>query len=369
MDLHDDKVDCGQGAVFAKLQQNSSRSDRRAVTALDAYLRLESTGLWRASPEAQRRDVYVFLGDASLVMTDKAEQPVAHWSLPAVTRLNSGATPALFIPGPDASETLEIDDPEMIAAIEKVQQAMDAAAPKPGRLRLWIALSVATSIAAGAVFWLPGALVTHAERVVPHTKRLEIGQQLQGHIMHLTGQACGPRNGAPELRVIARRLGGQQPAKLYIVPDLTRDSLSLPGGIVLLDRHLIEDHDSPSVLAGFALAELTESTTAPPLLNLLKNTSLRASLALLTTGNIDDDILRDYAGRVLRQMPVQPDPNALLSAFRAARVPSTPYATALDSSGEITLPLIQSDPFAAGTAPELLPDNSWVALQALCDNA
>ncbi len=337
------------------------------MTALDAYLRLESTGLWRASPEAQRRDVYVFLGDASLVITDKAEQPLAHWSLPAVERLNPGAVPALFIPGSDASETLEVDDIEMISAIEKVQKAMEDAAPKPGRLRLWIALGLTTCILAGGVFWLPGAVVNHAERVVPLAKRVEIGTQLQAHIMQLTGQACGPTRGSPELRVIAQRLDDSPPARLFVVPDLTRARLSLPGGIILLDRSVLENHDTPDVAAGFALAEQLARRERTPLLQMLESTSLRTSLGLLTTGVVDDDTLKDYAGRVLRSDPPALETDDLLAAFRLARVPSTPYAMALDPTGETTLPLIEADPFSAGTAPELLPDNSWVALQTLCE--
>lgn len=337
------------------------------MTALNAYQRLESTGLWRASPQAQRRDVYVFLGDASLVITDKAEQPLSHWSLPAVDRLNPGAEPALFMPGPDASETLEIDDPEMIAAIEQVRHAMEAAAPKPGRLRLWIALGLAASIAAGSILWLPSAVVAHAERVVPQSKRLEIGMQMQAHIIELSGKACGPRTGSPELRVIATRLDGSPPALLYVVPGLTRASVALPGGIILLDRDLIEAHDSPSVVAGYAIAERVRMAEASPLSRMLQSTSLRTSLALLTTGKIEDSTLRDYAARALRADMPELDPDALLAGFKAARVASTPYALALDPSGETTLALIEGDPFSAVSAAELLPDNSWVALQTLCD--
>ena len=51
------------------------------MTALKDYIRLESTGLWRAGEEAQRRDVYVFVGTASLVIADKTadrEGPLKH---------------------------------------------------------------------------------------------------------------------------------------------------------------------------------------------------------------------------------------------------------------------------------------------------
>lgn len=60
------------------------------MTALDKYVRLESGGLWRADANAQRRDVGISFGDATLVIADTAGRPVAHWSLPAITRLNPG---------------------------------------------------------------------------------------------------------------------------------------------------------------------------------------------------------------------------------------------------------------------------------------
>ena len=128
------------------------------MTALNKYQRLESGGLWRDHPDAQRRDVVVSFGDASLVLKDpRSETPLAHWSLPAVTRDNPGQMPAIYSPGEDAAESLELSDTDMIAALETVHRAVVQAMPKPGRLRLYILLGLTTAIAAGAVFWLPGA--------------------------------------------------------------------------------------------------------------------------------------------------------------------------------------------------------------------
>jgi len=337
------------------------------VTALHAYLKLESTGLWRAAPEDQRRDVFVMLGDASLVISDKSDKPLAHWSLPALERLNPGAVPALFLPGPDASETLEIDDPDMIAAIETVQRAVLAATPKPGRLRLWIGLGLASAILAGTVFWLPGALVTHAERVVPASKRAEIGERLFDRLKQVTGAACGPREGSPELRVIARRIGAARAPTLYVVPELGEPALSLPGGITLLDRALVENHDSPAVAAGYALAAMVSARQSPPMSAFLDHAGMRASILLLTRGEVEDAVIQSYAGRLLNAPRPLPDAETLLAGFEAANIPSEPFARAVDITGETTLELIEADPYRNQPVPEILPDNSWVALQSLCD--
>jgi hypothetical protein len=51
--------------------------------------------------------------------------------------------PALFAPGDDATEELELTDAEMIAAIERVRRAVERARPAPGRLRTRVALAAA----------------------------------------------------------------------------------------------------------------------------------------------------------------------------------------------------------------------------------
>ncbi|MCX8509970.1 MAG: hypothetical protein ORN49_14025, partial [Rhodobacteraceae bacterium] len=91
------------------------------MTALTQYQRLECPGLWRETPKDQRREVIVTFGDATLILKESpSERALTHWSLPAVIRSNPGQMPALFIPGPDSGEELELDDETMIAAISKV---------------------------------------------------------------------------------------------------------------------------------------------------------------------------------------------------------------------------------------------------------
>ncbi len=108
------------------------------MTALEEYQRLEASGLWRASPDAQRNEVIVSIGDATLVITDLRERPLAHWSLPAVERLNPGQNPAMYHPDGDPGETLELseNEKEMVAAIEKLRTAVERHGSHPGRLRL-----------------------------------------------------------------------------------------------------------------------------------------------------------------------------------------------------------------------------------------
>jgi len=178
------------------------------MTALSEYQRLEATGLWRASPEAQRSEVIVSLGDATLVVSDMAERPLAHWSLPAIIRANPGERPAIYHPDGDPAETLELADSEaeMIAAIEKLRTAIARARPRPGRLRRMIALGITLTVVAGAVFWLPDQLRRHALAVVPPVKRAEIGENLFNQMRGVTGAPCFEPGGVAALDRLAERL-------------------------------------------------------------------------------------------------------------------------------------------------------------------
>ena len=56
----------------------------------------------------------------------------------------------------------------------------------------------------------------------------------------------------------------------------------------------------------------------------------------------------------------------MLARFRTAGLSTTPYAYAIDPTGESTIALIEADPLA-GLVPEpLMPDGDWVSLQDIC---
>ncbi|SDN49978.1 hypothetical protein SAMN05216196_101720 [Lutimaribacter pacificus] len=341
------------------------------MTALTQYQRIEATGLWRESAGAQRREVVVSIGDATLVISDLQDRPLAHWSLAAVERANPGERPALFHPDGDPDEVLELDADagEMIDAIEKLRHAIDRGRPHPGRLRLLMLGLSAAAVAAVAVFWLPGALREHAVSVVPAAKRADIGAALVTQLQRVTGPACAEPQGQAALARLAARLpgpGGRVP-KLAVVRDGVRDALMLPGGQILLRARLIEDHEDPDVVAGYILAAQERAALSDPLDRLLRAGGLRASFRLLTTGALPDETLQRYAETLpaVKHLPVPDD--RMLAAFARAGVRSSPYAYALDMTGETVLGLIEADPFASTPPPRaVLSDNDWLRLQAIC---
>lgn len=335
------------------------------MTALSQYARLEATALWRATPDAQRREVIVSLGDATLVIKDMTDQALAHWSLAAVERANPGATPAIYHPDGDAGETLEInaDESEILEAIEKLRRAIARTRPRPGRLR-WLGMIVSIAVVlAIAVFWLPGAVQDHTLRVVPKVKRAQIGAALLKRIERVSGEMCSDTGGQEALASLSRRL---KAGTLAVLPDMTRPILHLPGGLVVLNRAVLEDHEEPDVAAGYILTEMTRRSAADPLRDVLKVTGLRENFRLLTTGDLAPSALDAYAEHLMTQMPQAPQLRPHLAQFEAAAVRSTPYAYAVDITGETTLPMIEGDPMNGRLTEPLMSDADWLRLQNIC---
>jgi hypothetical protein len=335
------------------------------MTALKQYERLEATGLWRATPNEQRREVVVSIGEATLTISDFNEKALTHWSLAAIERINPGERPAIYNPDGDPGETLELatDEATMIEAIEKLRDAIERARPHPGRLRVVSVLGTIAVVVALLALWLPGALTRHTVSVVPEIKRQAIGQALLRRIERVGGPACSTPETTTVLDRLARRTGVRQ---LVIVRAGVSDSLHLPGGIVLLNKALIEDYDDPSVAAGFILSERARTTTHDPLAELLTSAGTAAAFRLLTTGNLTSANLDHYAEQVL----VVPRPalsdEETLSVFAQAAIASTPYAYARDITGETVLGLIEADPMAGTTPEPVLSDRNWVLLQNIC---
>ncbi len=337
------------------------------MTALKKYQRLEASGLWRPAPDEQRREVVVSIGDATLVITDTQDRALTHWSLAAVQRANPGERPAVFFPDGDEGETLElsVDEAEMIAAIETLRTAIDRARPHPGRLRLASVVLSSLAVAALALFWLPPAMQRHTLGVVPPVTREDIGEDLLARITRVAGPACSDPQADRVLGQLATRTGLR---RVVILPAGIRDSLALPGGLVALNRAVIEDHEDPDVAAGYLVAERARLQSADPLAAILDDGGVLASFRLVTTGVLSSKTLDSYAERALSQPPAALPDETLLAAFAAAQIRSTPYARARDITGESTLGLIEADPMAGQNPSAVLSDRDWLILQAICES-
>ncbi|MEO1640379.1 MAG: hypothetical protein AAFU41_14155 [Pseudomonadota bacterium] len=335
------------------------------MTALDKYVRLESGALWRATPEAQRRDVTISFGDATLVIADGAGRPLAHWSLPALIRQNPEEMPAIYTPDEDASELIEIADETMVEAIEEVRAALEKQRPHPGKLRLWLALGVLAVSVLLAVFWLPGALTRQTLAVVPEPKRVAIGQTILANMTTQTGGVCQTdRAEAAAQRLAVRLFGPQTSARIVVLPNLAAASVALPGGIFALDAGVLQSADDPAVAAGFVLAAQAALKKETPLAGVLDRAGLGATFRLLTTGEVQPQIMQAEAVRALSPAEVPTD--VLQDLMVASQIPQAPYLAALDAQTG-SMPNLGPDPLEGTEIPLILNDSDWVSLQNVCN--
>lgn len=335
------------------------------MTAIKKYARLEASALWRASPDEQRREVVISIGDATLTISDLRDRALTHWSLAAIERANPGTRPAVFYPDGDPGETLELaaDEAQMIDAMEKLRRAVRRNRPRPGRLRWLGTLLSVTVFGLFTFFWLPGAMINHAVKVVPAVKRAEIGNALLQRIERMTGPACSDPSGLRALQNLRARLGT---GPVTILPGTISTSRHLPGGQILIDRALVEDYEEPDVAAGYILTERTLAKASDPLRDLLETVGTMSAFQLLTTGHLKSETLDSYARLLLTQPSGTPDDEQLLAAFSERGVRSTPYAYARDVSGETVLALIEADPMAGQQPNALMSDADWLRLQGIC---
>lgn len=349
-------------------QAGTGGQDGGRGTALARFQRLEARGLWRDLPEAQRREVVVKLGAASLVLTDpRSDVALTHWSLPAILRLNPGQLPARYAPGEDAGEELELDDSDMMGALDTVQAALARARPRPGWLRGAIMGGVLAAVLAAAVFLLPDALVRHTAGALPEVTRAEVGRLALADLSRLTGAPCAAPAGRAALdRLAARLFPGQAPVTLAVVREGVTGALALPGRHVVLAEALLAEAEGPEVAAGHVLAAQAAAEAADPTIPLLRHAGLAATLRLLTTGRMAAGDAAGHAEALLSAPRTAVDDEALLARFRAAGLASSPYAWAVDPTGESVLGLIEADPFPAGPPRPLMSAADWDALQDIC---
>ena len=341
------------------------------MTALAKYQRLECTGLWRPSVAAQLREVVVGLRDATLVLSDpKTAMVQSHWSLPSVERVNPGETPAVFTPGRTDDgfpvETLELDDADMIAALETVRVVLIRRRPHPGRLRGLIVMGILTVVGCLGVLWLPGAMIRHTAAVLPEATRVQIGKMALQDAMRLTGTPCKTPLGLRAAAKLAQHLSSAGVGEIDVVRDGVASAVGLPGGIILLNRKLVEDAPDAEPAAGYALAESVRAETADPVIPVLRYAGLMATFRVLTTGTLPGGSLTGYAERLLKAPPAALDQDRVLKRFRDVNLSAAPYARAVDVSGATTLGLIEADPFKGGSPVPILDDRDWISLQGIC---
>ncbi|MDB6177872.1 hypothetical protein PAF17_10200 [Paracoccus sp. Z330] len=338
------------------------------MTALTEFQRLEAQGSWRETPDARLREVIVSVGDATLILSDpKSERPLSHWSLPAVTRLNAGKMPAIYAPGSQgADETVEIDDPLMIEAIERVQRAIAMHRAHPGRLRGVLTVIAAVLMLAGLVIWLPDAIIHHAARIAPPAQTRQIGEAVLTDIERSTGSICQRESGRAVLDWLAPKLA-EDNAILQVVPGALNGALRLPGNLYVLGGDLLVGAAGPEAAAGHIVAAGLATDDLRVTRDALEHAGLGAVLRLMTLGDIPASAMEGYGEELLSRNLPRPQDDILLEQLAERGLGSEAYARTLDPTGASVPALIENDPArTAPTGKPLLTDPQWLALQQIC---
>lgn len=135
----------------------------------------------------------------------------------------------------------------------------------------------------------------------------------------------------------------------------------------MIDKTVFEDHDTPEVAVGYLYNSLDEHKNNDPFLILIKEAKIGTLLRLLTTGKIKKETLRKHAEKILTASESQINQESLLKRFQDSRVATSPFAYALDVTGESTMILIEGDPYRKISAPLLIRDSDWISLQTICE--
>lgn len=342
---------------------------RRGKTALKKFERLESLALWRDGPDAQRREVMLSFGLSSIIITDTAERPLGHWSLTAIERLNPGGTPALFAPDSEASETLEIDDPTMIEAIETVRRAIARKKPRNGRLRLAIGGLTFIAVSCAGIFGVPAALEKQALKSLPSVAEQEIGAAIATELWKITGRPCRSTfaNGALDALRNAVVENSENSA-IYIVKDAIKTVVGLPGGSFAIGAPLVEDFDSPAISAGYLASAVVASSDWSPMNELVDSLKFFELVNLVTTGKIDQETASRFARKLIsEQHEIAPDED-FIALLVDKGISIRAIADAIDITGEFSIEMNEAAIVLQPNPSKIMNDGDWVALQAICEN-
>ena len=342
------------------------------ATALNQYDRLESSELWRESPNAQRREVVVSLSRTALLVMDLNDNVLAHWHLHAINRLNPNRRPAIYSPGTTESETVEITDPHMIAAIEACNVGGGRTRGSGSRLRQRITYGcLAATVAALAYFgttWLPGAVENQAVKVTPQVRIEAIDESLRAEIVGSNGPECDTQVATAVLGAMTGALALNTRVTASFVELGDRQSVHLPGGQILLDFSLLDDKNDPELAASFVLLEHAASSDRRQFRDLVRFAGTWHTIAFLLGKDLPAGVLRDFAPILVAQPPSPQNPEHLLKLFSNAGLSASPLAEAIGIDTPLGEALAAAEETAAqGSADGPIVDmKDWQELRQAC---
>lgn len=331
------------------------------MTALDEFERLEGVGLFRPELGAQRVEVGVAFGKATLTLFDRHGQVIEQWSLAAVRRKNPKNTPALYHVEGDEDQLLELDDETLIGAIDAVQQSLANRIPPQRRVGTYVKLGVAALVVLVGSLVLPPALRSYGASVLSDSLRVELGQSLLDEALRLAGPDCRGEVGLAAIQKVEARFALENGPTLSVAQLDRTTPVLLPGNVILMPLSVIEQAQSPDVLAGWVLSANSNFLRGHVLRPLLEDVSIWTVMKMLAAQDLSGSEKSALARAALSAEFQRPRVSTLLNAFDGAEISTTAFAKA-----ENMPELLQRDPYPAGSPRPLLKDGEWVGLRDIC---
>lgn len=371
------------------------------MTALKRYDLLEAEGRYFDGKTAQPHDVVVKFGDASLMILDLKDIPVAHWPLATLRSLGGSGAGLSLIPDFGGDERLTITDTDMIDAIRAICPKLDEAEPVGGRR--WTRVASWAGLALGSIyliiFHLLPAISDQLAELIPPEAEAAMGEEMVDEFAAiLTGfekpRYCSTPDGTRALQKMVARAEAVSnlhlPLTVRVLDHEMVNAFALPGGQIMLFRGLIEKADSPEEVAGVLAHEIGHVVNRDPTRIALRSAGSAGLLGLLlgdftgatVTVALSEALLRSG---YQREAEVAADDFAN-SALSAQGLPTKPFAEFFlklkDPSREQSelLSHLASHPDLSGRAEKAakadqigdqpftpaLNDQDWVALQEIC---
>jgi len=314
------------------------------MTALRKYERLEAIGHWRATPESALREVVVSFGNSTLNLTSMQDEPLEHWALAALQKIAAQDEGALYTTDAEGDETLLITDKVMISAIDSVTAALNRPAIARG-VPVW-RLLLAAGLIVALGFGLAKTPNLLRQKIAEETSAIR-ARALSEKLAVLLGRQCETPDARRALATIALRLQLIPSAHPIMAVDGAGEQiLTLPDGTLIVGRAALARLQTPEAFAAEIALALAQANSYSPMLQLLKGLDVWQVMGFLLRGWPDDAALL----AALHSAPLAQNTTAAAEILRRAQVSTQALGIA--------------DPSVMSAA---LDDQSWVALQGVCD--
>ena len=243
------------------------------MTAVKKYTRLESSGLWKESEKSEFIEVLITFGKTSVILSDYKDNPLTHWSLPALRLISRDNNEAIFSTSFENEERLRISDINMIESLLLFINKEDKKI-KHGKTKFYLSSFTLMLFVALIILYFPSKIKNLAITVISqqHEKQL-IRPFLEKHI-ETFGGVCSSIETSKIMDNILNSVENENDfLSVFIVEDQTTNILHLPSGIILISSDFLKGAPDEKRLTAMLKNEMQIAIKRDPLKTLINQQS------------------------------------------------------------------------------------------------